>query len=862
MADDKNLDSKSIAEALVQLTKAKGTYQEILAIAKQYNSTLGLSKSLVEDMEETLNGQAQAAKELLLMSNDTRRTQQQMLAAAKVAENIEESMADIARDRAKASADLLLKETMLKTGLTGNLAEQAKNLALAKQLGAITESQYQQQLAGLIAEQKSVKVMEDQVELLEEIARKELEARQEVEKYTKSWEKTKAMMISIAKDPELNKTIFKGLLIKKSVELIKDMRTEIADFRKEGLSVTQTFKSLGQTLSFNSLILGQDTKGALLSLQDTMGNIRNISTDTVNKTAGLAQAFGITGNEAGQLVGNMSNLAGMTQTSAANMATMTGRLAISSGVKPGAVLKDMAKNSENMAKFSAKGGESFARAAVGAAKMGLEVGKLAQATEGLLDFENSINKQMEASVLLGREINLDKARELTLNGDLAGATKEMLKNVGGEAEFNRMNLIQKKALAESMGMSVEDMGKMVKHQNEFTEAQTKALQQGKSLDEVLAMGAGFVDKAAGLFSKDNLMLVFTAMNAFKGTGGVFSGMTSAFKAVKDGGASILKSVGTGIKGMFGGGAPKIQAPSLPKTDGIADAGKKMGGPGMMLGFKNNMKSLASGFKQMGQPGVLMGIVNTALAGPALILALPSIPYLLFMGLTPLKMLKSNLSALASGLSSMGTGKVALGSLNLMLFSVAAVVGVAALPFFAMMLMGKLVGAGLKGLAGGLKAMGDPVVAFGAAILSMVLLSAGASMLMFGAGVGIAAAGMSLLVKSLKDVPFQNLLALPLAFMGIAAGLGLMAYAGMAALPVLAALTAFALVAPALTSLGSAIGGMFGGGKKEEGKEDTSKLLLEEIRGLRADLNRGGVINMDGQKVGEVVRLAINSAGVR
>ncbi len=88
-----------------------------------------------------------------------------------------------------------------------------------------------------------------------------------------------------------------------------------------------------------------------------------------------------------------------------------------------------------------------------------------------------------------------------------------------------------------------------------------------------------------------------------------------------------------------------------------------------------------------------------------------------------------------------------------------------------------------------------------------------------------------------------------------------AAAGLAALPILGALTAFALVAPALTGLGSAIGGMFGGGGEGD-KEDTSKLLLEGIKGLRADLNKGGVINMDGKKVGEVIRLGLNSAGVR
>jgi len=39
-------------------------------------------------------------------------------------------------------------------------------------------------------------------------------------------------------------------------------------------------------------------------------------------------------------------------------------------------------------------------------------------------------------------------------------------------------------------------------------------------------------------------------------------------------------------------------------------------------------------------------------------------------------------------------------------------------------------------------------------------------------------------------------------------------------------------------------------------------LIAEIRSLKAIAAGGGVINMDGKKVGEIVRLGINSSGVR
>jgi len=485
------------------------------------------------------------------------------------------------------------------------------------------------------------------------------------------------------------------------------------------------------------------------------------------------------------------------------------------------------------------------QAAVELHKMGVEIGTASKMAQGLLNFEDSINKQMEASVLLGREINLDKARELSLNGDLEGATREVMNNIGGAAELEKMNVLQKQALAQATGMTVEDLAKAVDAQqekNKYTGEEASAL--NRSLGFIMEMGGGVKN-----LIKDYGMAALSVLQ-----------MVAQLRLAKALQGDTAKSGKGFFSKMFGGGEkmPETKTPEV-KTEALDKADKMKGKGG---GFIDSMKGLADGLKQMAGSKVFQGILNTALAGPALVLSLSAIPFLLFMGMVPLKQLGNNFMNLAIGLEFMGSGKVALGSLNTMLFAAAGVIGLAAIPFMlAIALGGALVGSGLMGLASGLTAMGNPMVALGAGILAMVLLSAGASMLMFGAGVGIAAAGMSLLVASLKDVPFENLLALPVAFLGIGAGLYLMAAAGLAALPILGALTAFALVAPALTGLGSAIGGMFGGGGEGE-KEDTSKLLLEEIKGLRADLNKGGIINMDGKKVGDVIRLALNTAGTR
>ncbi len=114
--------------------------------------------------------------------------------------------------------------------------------------------------------------------------------------------------------------------------------------------------------------------------------------------------------------------------------------------------------------FSEDGGDNLAKAAIQARALGLSLDTTSKIAEGLLDFEQSITKEVEASVLIGRQLNFQKARELALNNDIEGAITNVVSQLGSEAEFNRLNSIQRKAIADSIGVSVADMAKMVANQ--------------------------------------------------------------------------------------------------------------------------------------------------------------------------------------------------------------------------------------------------------------------------------------------------------------------------------------------------------------------------------------------------------------
>ena len=99
--------------------------------------------------------------------------------------------------------------------------------------------------------------------------------------------------------------------------------------------------------------------------------------------------------------------------------------------------------------------------------LGMSMQQLNQTGEKLLDFESSIAAELEAELLTGRELNLEKARAAALAGDQATLAAELRKEVGSAAEFQEMNVLQANAMAKAFGMSRDEMADMLMKQEEM-----------------------------------------------------------------------------------------------------------------------------------------------------------------------------------------------------------------------------------------------------------------------------------------------------------------------------------------------------------------------------------------------------------
>jgi hypothetical protein len=121
----------------------------------------------------------------------------------------------------------------------------------------------------------------------------------------------------------------------------------------------------------------------------------------------------------------------------------------------------------------------IAKAVTNARLLGTEMGTIAAAGKQLLDFESSITKEMEAEMLLGRDINLERARAAALTGDQVTLQNELAREMGSFEDFTKMNVIQQEALAGAMGMSADQIADMLFNQETMNKSAKELRALGK-----------------------------------------------------------------------------------------------------------------------------------------------------------------------------------------------------------------------------------------------------------------------------------------------------------------------------------------------------------------------------------------------
>ena len=297
-----------------------------------------------------------------------------------------------------------------------------------------------------------------------------------------------------------------------------------------GLAYTQMI-GLGRALAINA--------EGVAALTEEFGNINDITFDMAGQMLRLNKQYGISATASAKLLKLQTATSDKSKEQLLTVQREVADMARLEGVSPAAVFESMAASSEDFAKFTKDSGKNLMKMAIQAKKVGVEMGSILQAMESSLNLESSINAQFEASVLLGRQINLDKFRQLSLSGDALGAQKEIVRLVGSEQEWNSMNLIQRKALAAAVGMQVGEVSKIVGAQKSVNKAQEQSKGNFMSMGAIIGGIVGLL-VALGPAIK-------TAMSG---------GLTSAWDIASVAKGMAVVAIGAGAGTLIGGATPK------------------------------------------------------------------------------------------------------------------------------------------------------------------------------------------------------------------------------------------------------------------------------------------------------------------
>jgi len=98
--------------------------------------------------------------------------------------------------------------------------------------------------------------------------------------------------------------------------------------------------------------------------------------------------------------------------------------------------------------------------------------------ESLLNFESSIENELKAELITGKQMNLERARMAALMGDQKTVAEELSKQAVDFNTFSEMNVIAQKSLAEALGLSADALSDQLFKQQYLN----------KSREEILAIG--------------------------------------------------------------------------------------------------------------------------------------------------------------------------------------------------------------------------------------------------------------------------------------------------------------------------------------------------------------------------------------
>jgi len=369
------------------------------------------------------------------------------------------------------------------------------DLSRAQSLG---NKQYEERVRKLILQNKlSTQIIENEQNILNKL-QQQADTQEET---------SKASLSQLKSSISLEKIMSSGI-----VKAVLAIDTQVTNLSKSLGFSYQSAEGLrdGMESFAKSAEDGFTTVAKLAKAQADLTEQLGIAVDFGNEErqqfSKLTEVVGLTANEAGKLA-NFSAAAGMSTSGYLKNVRAAGfasQQANKIHISDKQLLQSISSLSAGILVKFRGNPKALAEAVVQAKKFGLTLEQINKTGDSLLEWESSIENELKAELITGRQLNLERARAAALTGDQATLMQEVASQAGSLAEFQDMNVLAQRSLAEAFGMSSDEMADMLMKQEainkygsaaeELNAQQLKDFEKsGMSLDEFLKKQGEQVD---------------------------------------------------------------------------------------------------------------------------------------------------------------------------------------------------------------------------------------------------------------------------------------------------------------------------------------------------------------------------------
>jgi hypothetical protein len=278
-----------------------------------------------------------------------------------------------------------------------------------------------------------------------------------------------------------------------------DLRKNLALSRTEALGLQENFSAFA-LVSDDVLATTTSLAKSMGALQTQLGFVGNVAVADLAQFNRITEAIGASEQAAAGLQ-KQAVLQGVSLETNKNIALETTQ-AVSSqlGVQLNhKEILDAVGKASNYTLAQFRGSTKELTQTVARAKaLGLELSDIASTSAKLLNFQSSIEDELSAELLTGKQLNLEQARYYALTNQTGKLQEEIVKNVGNLSEFQNMNALAQQQFASALGLSVEKVADIL----------TLEQYRGKTYKEISALAG---EEVANRVEALNLQQQFNAV---------------------------------------------------------------------------------------------------------------------------------------------------------------------------------------------------------------------------------------------------------------------------------------------------------------------------------------------------------------